>query len=506
MTKYLLAVYCIITLTQLHAQKSINGRIVDTSTNNNIPFATISYNNKSGVISNNAGHFQLYINEAIKASDSLFFSCLGYENKSIAALQYTDSIVYLNPKSIELSEVLVSNKSYTAEEIIKKAYNNLKQNYHPNFKKSTLFLRESFYTNYLKNEAKLTTSTIPEINQELIDSVLTALPKQTDIHIETLAQLYTQNKAELATKLNIKKAAHLYDKNNELSIEGLENRFNSILKKRIKRNSYFKIKSGIFGVKQEIDSSLFDDNTNAQKETENFLEEQQKKEDANKQHFLNYRKGIISNIENKSLNFSYPFLEFLKKSGKYNFELSDYQFIDNDFAYKILFSPKRGADYKGTVYINTSDFAVVRIDYENVKHLRNFKLFGVSYNKTVHKGIIMYSKNNTTNTYNLKYAESETFSDFSIKRPLKIIEKNKHTKGRRKQNELETDIHFIISNKAKSELVVFENSTITETDFNNFTEQPKVKPTYLPNYDPEFWNGYNVIEPNQAIRNFKSLK
>jgi len=53
---------------------------------------------------------------------------------------------------------------------------------------------------------------------------------------------------------------------------------------------------------------------------------------------------------------------------------------------------------------------------------------------------------------------------------------------------------------------VFDNLAIKETEFVTFEEQPKVKPVYLPKYDPEFWKGYNVIEPNQAIRDFKSLE
>jgi len=95
---------------------------------------------------------------------------------------------------------------------------------------------------------------------------------------------------------------------------------------------------------------------------------------------------------------------------------------------------------------------------------------------------------------------------FGVKRPLKIIEKNKHTKGRRKQNEISSDLHFIVSNITKKELVIFKNESIPEMQFNDFTEKANVNPTYLPKYDPDFWKGYNVIEPNQAIKDFKSIE
>ena len=108
--------------------------------------------------------------------------------------------------------------------------------------------------------------------------------------------------------------------------------------------------------------------------------------------------------------------------------------------------------------------------------------------------------------YVLKYADKEDGTNFGIKRPLKVIEKNKHTKGRRKQNELSSDIHFALSNTEKSELVVFETDPLSESSYEAFTEESKVKPIYLPAYDPNFWEGYNVIEPNQAIKDFKSIE
>jgi len=125
------------------------------------------------------------------------------------------------------------------------------------------------------------------------------------------------------------------------------------------------------------------------------------------------------------------------------------------------------------------DFAIVRIDYENVKTLNSFKLFGLSHTRNLKKGTLIYSKNEAEK-YTLKYAEVEEGSQFGVKRPLTIIEKNKHVKGRRKQNELDTDIHFIMTIKQKSELVVFENEQIPEASFTNFKENPSIKPVYLP--------------------------
>ncbi|WP_341216898.1 carboxypeptidase-like regulatory domain-containing protein [uncultured Wocania sp.] len=491
-----------------NAQESIHAKLIDSTTQKPIPFATIELNKKSGVISNENGVFQMYLDKKITKKDSLFINCLGYETKRIAIKKFTDSIIVLSTKSIELDEVLVSNKKYTVDEIIEKAKENLANNYDFDYSKSRLFYRQSDNNNILKNTIDIKKSTIPEINQKFVDSVLYIMPKNSGNYTEILGDFYQKPISKDALKLDIIKASNLYDKNNEISFEGLEEKFNNIFKKHVKRDSYFKIKSGIFGTKEDIDSSLFGETKEVDKDIEKtkaFIEEQKKKEAERKKNFLRYRKRAISNLEASSFIFEDSHLNFLEKSNRYEFELLDYQFLNGEFAYKITFTPKRKEDFKGVIYVNTDDFAIIRLDYENVKPLKKFRLLGISFSQYLTKGTFIYSKNDT-DKYALKYAEIESGNKFGIKRPLKIIEKNKHTKGRRKQNEISTDINFQVSNIVKKELVVFENESITEATFNSFKEKAKVKPTYLPKYDPEFWKGYNVMEPNQAIKNFKSIE
>ena len=488
------------------AQQVINSKILDSISTKPIPFATVSTSKNSGVISNSSGSFTLNLSKKHAKNDSLFVRCLGYETKRFLLKSFTDSIIRLSPKSIELDEVLVSNKDYSAEEIIDRIKENLNTNYDFSFSKSRLFFRSSDYSKMLKNSVNIKKSSIPEFNQKFIDSILMIMPKEADEYTEILGDLYSKTGQQHAQKLDIIKASHLYDKSLEISSDGLEERFNKIIKKHIKRDSYFKIKSGIFGTKSDIDSSFFD-NQNAKEveQTQAIIEEKKKQDIARKQDFLNYRKYEITELRKNSFIFEDSDLNFLEKDNRYDFKIEDYSFLNDDFVYKISFTPKRKADYKGVIYVNTADFAIVRLEYENVKALQNFNLLGLSYRYFLKKGTLIYSKNEN-NKYTLRYADTESGNKFGIDRPLKIIEKNKNTRGRRKQNELSSDIHFVILSKQKIELVIFDNLSISETDFTNFEEQPKVNPVYLPKYDPEFWKGYNVIEPNQAIRDFKSLE
>ena len=89
-----------------------------------------------------------------------------------------------------------------------------------------------------------------------------------------------------------------------------------------------------------------------------------------------------------------------------------------------------------------------------------------------------------------------------VRRPLKIIEKNKIVKGRNKQNELAGDMDFVIISVEKNEMIVFETENINQTTFDGFTENNTISPTYMPKYDPTFWEGYAIMEPNTAIKEF----
>ncbi|WP_055442606.1 carboxypeptidase-like regulatory domain-containing protein [Lacinutrix himadriensis] len=486
-----------------HAQDLIAAKIIDSITQNPIPYATISLNNTSGVISNDFGVFHLNIKKKFTKTDSLFISCLGYETKQLPIKSVTDSIISLSPKSIDLDEVLISNKNYSIDEIIDFIKDSLPTNYSHDPQKNKLFFRQSYHSNIVKKNIVIEKTTIPEFNQNFIDSILRVLPKKSSNYTEILGVLYKNNAADTINKLDIIKASELYDKNNEIDSEKLEEKFNAIARKHIKRDSYFKIKSGWFGTKTEIDSSLFE--TPEEKESVAYLEAKKKKEKERKENFLKYRKRTISNLENRGFLNEDSNLNIIHKSNRYEFELLDYAFLNGNFVYKIAFKPKRGEDYKGTMYVNTDDFAIIRLDYENVKALRDFSLLGVSVNHYLQRGTIIYEKNKA-DTYALKYFEIVDGESVGIKRPLKIIEKNKNVKGRRKQNEVSANINLKITNINKKELVVFENDNITKEAFNNFKEKAAIKPTYLPHYDPDFWKGYNVIEPNQAIKDFKSIE
>ncbi|MFP4845070.1 carboxypeptidase-like regulatory domain-containing protein [Winogradskyella sp. PE311] len=489
-----------------YGQETFSSKLLDSITKEPIPFASIQFNSKSGVISNDNGEFNITIKRKIRSDDALVISCLGYEQKQVLLFDFNSEIIYLKPKTFSLDEVLVTNKEYTIDEILNKIKEGLATNYEFEYAKRKLFFRESYYTKMDKYDVTLGKSSIPEINQQLIDSLLDIVPKSNSNHTEILGELYGKIEPKQYQKMEILKACRLNDQSSEINLDNYEKRFNDIFKKYVKRDSYFKIKSGWFSVKEEMDSSMFGDKKEKEnKVTEAIIAEKKKKDSIRKLGFLRWRKMMIHNFENNNFIDEENDLNFIHKSRRYEFEISDYAYINNMFVYVITFKPKRSEDFAGTIYVNTADFAILRVDYKNVKPLSRFALLGISMKKYLKEGTIIFEKN-SNDKYALKYID-ETFGEqVGVRRPFKVIEKNKNVSGRRKQNELKGDINFVVRNIEKTELVIFETEIISESDFKTFKENALVTPIYLKQYDPNFWKGYNIIEPNQAIKDFKAIE
>ena len=106
--------------------------------------------------------------------------------------------------------------------------------------------------------------------------------------------------------------------------------------------------------------------------------------------------------------------------------------------------------------------------------------------------------------YELRFLDKIVGNKMGVRRPLKVIEKNKYVKGRRKQNELSMELDISNFNREKYEVVVFQNDLISKEEFNGAVENEYIKATYLSRYDPEFWKGYDIMEPNEAIRTFSA--
>lgn len=478
--------------------QNISSTVLDSTTLQPVPYATIILN-KNGVITNEEGKFSFLMTESIKETDSLFISCIGYESIGKPLNQFTGKAILLSPKAIELKEVIVSNKDYTPEEILELVEENIGKNYKNSFTKKRLFLRES-YRNYIeKSNYTIKESTIPALNKQFLDSVLKSIPSNDTYYTEVLGDLYGSEDQD-EQKLDLIKASELYDKNSRLDMENLEERFNEIIKKNVKTDSYFKVKSGLFGTKIDAEE-LFDQEVDSS-EVESLNKELEKTTER-KKFFANYKRSTLANLYTNLPIFKNTDYNVLWKSNRYDLILEDFTYIGDKPLYVIDFKPKRSEEFKGKLYIDANDFALIKMDFENVEPLRKFNLLGISLNEYLAKGSILFDKD-ADGTYSLRYYEITKGNRVGFKRPVKIIEKNKNVKGRRKQNELHLKIDAAFNGRNKYEVVVFDTESISEAQFNAFTEKNDVLPQYMPKYDPDFWKGHTIMEPNMAIKEFTS--
>ena len=106
----------------------INGTVYSKSIKEVLPYGTISViNNNIGTLTNSKGEFKIIIPKIMK-NDSLSISYIGYKTKRIPISEIKNQlVVYLEEEETSLNEVVVT--TYTANSIVRKAIQNIPNNY-----------------------------------------------------------------------------------------------------------------------------------------------------------------------------------------------------------------------------------------------------------------------------------------------------------------------------------------------------------------------------------------
>ena len=483
--------------------QEFTGRVLDLKTKNPVAYATIQYAKNRGVVTNEEGYFS--INLPASNLDNLLVSSMGFETQEFKSSQLENNIIYLKSKVIQLEDIFLSNKKLTGEEILERAKSRVAENYNFNLRKKRFFFRESNVSKVNKFLLDIDESTIPDINQELMDSISESIPKYSDSYKEVLGDFYGDYSQQ---KIEIIKAANLFNPQSKTSLNKLTNRLDDIFKENVKKNSYLKIKSGLFGVKVDAEEI-------AEERKENVKEEKEKKkptpeelanaENDRRKEMVNSTNENISSILKNTFWKEDGIFDLFDKLNRYKYEVEEYTYFDNEIVYVIAFEPKGRSEFRGRVYVNTSDFGVHRIDYTNVKPLKKFRLLGISAIDDVYQGKMIFSKDEN-GKYVPRYFEQESGQSIGVDRPLTVIEKNKNVMGKRKQNELDMDILINISQLEKCQFVVYGSQELDDEITDETGSSQEFDFRTFKRYDPDFWKGYNIIEPNAAIREFTALQ
>ncbi len=487
-----------------HSQE-ISGIVIDSLNKQPIPFVAITSNFNKSTISNEEGKFKIHKDSFFSNKDSLFISSIGFTPITISCNGVQEVEIILSAKAIELKSVEVKNrKKMTAIEIIDKVKNNVKNVYDFDYLSKKIFWRETTIAETTEIDLKIKKSSIKEFDQLFMDSIVSTIPVKSNFYIETLSEFYGNRNPE-KQKINAIKSAQLLNKENQISLELLEKKIQPIVELRIKPDSYFKFKSGIFPVDLSLDGVDLRavDSTDVSR-----LEKIKKKKLDERKNFNLTNRNFIREMSNFYIDFKKKKLnlEIFNKSRMYDFILVELSYLGYEPVYIIDYFPRSSkVKYKGRIYIHADDFALIRYDYQSIEPLRDFNLFGISFKVENRHGIRIFKKN-TNNKYDLYFGENYYENSFGLDRPLKIIEKNKNVRGRRKQNELKMNILFKGDSSTKTEYIVLNNGVLRKIDFDSYKEIEAEIPYNLNEYDPKFWNGYNIIEPSKVVKDFKIEK
>jgi hypothetical protein len=143
--------------------------------------------------------------------------------------------------------------------------------------------------------------------------------------------------------------------------------------------------------------------------------------------------------------------------------------------YKIRFNSKKKKDYSGYLLVDVEDFGVHKIIYQSNKHEKRIKLFGLFFEERLNNRTYDFVKNHL-DKYTLYHIYEESQQLAGIKRPFKIIEKNKVVKGRNRQNVLSMDVNFSIKEIYQKEIYFNSFTPITKEEFDAFKLTHRVVP------------------------------
>ena len=164
-------------------------KVIDSLTKEPIPYATVLFSNNTGVITDDNGRFEL-LEEQSRNNDSIYVSFIGFKTLSRELSSLKDSLLILSPNPIELNEIVLTNREYSAEEIVEKIRENISQNYEIQILDNLLFFGQKESNELNRMKISKYKSSIKELNRSFLDSMLNSMDKKNEyrrkIHSSTL--------------------------------------------------------------------------------------------------------------------------------------------------------------------------------------------------------------------------------------------------------------------------------------------------------------------------------
>lgn len=469
---------------QVEAQ-AVSGVLRDKKTDETIPFADIKTGDKYGAITNKQGEFNIQTKN-LKATDSVVFSSMGFQRKSIALKDLDQETVYLSPEINRLDDVYLMDKKPDPREILEKVREKADENYASTYQKYSIFKRKSETARPKKLELDfkrvsfLSRKKRKHFNQKL-EEVAANSDITSHIYKDSYVNLYQGDAGEFKLKQNL--ATELSNPDKQVSTNGLVHRVFNLIGDKLKSAKTFKVRSGIFPLEDSWDIQEYI------KEKDSLKTDERKKD-------------FVALFQKYNLSTG-PHFEFITKPTDYAYTLEGLTNYNEELVYAISFRPRTGdAKFKGKLHVSTSSFAVLKLTYELTEEESTpgiIKFFlGIKHETNAKSGMAVYRKN-AEGTYASRYISVSGRERFYLNRRLALIENSDKSSRIKVKAKIHVDIH-----QGNDEQYLFVKSeNISESDYADFSESSGITIEHIQKYDPQIWEEYNIIAPDEAIRNFE---
>lgn len=467
----------------------IRGTIIDKSTNEVLPYANIVILHKyKGTVSNERGGFSFDLSP-FSPKDTLCFQYIGYQSQKILVKQATSEMsIYLEEDMINLSEAFIYGNPPNPKDIIKKVVENKDKNYKYITSNNQVFIRSRDISDIENLSTNIKKLSISQLDEDMIQNTVKKVPRHITSYTDFLGNLYFFEGKSDSLKVAPKRTVSL----KEIELDEFEQigKIFENLFKETGEEEYWKVKSGIFSQKLEIEEEIKNDSI-----TETPIEDDSSSA-------RNMRSNIKYWLEYSSIEDSDEW-EFLYSTGKYKYTLAGGTRVNGEDVFIIDFTPKSGGEYIGRVYVSTTSYALIRADYEYAsgKTGRDIHLLGIGYTEDYFKASIYFEK--VGDSYQLKYFSKKVGHHYSINRSLQLIKKRKRWLVNKTLNEIKVKLKMAVKAEESVEVLFLNHKQISKEQFAQFNPPKRMKIQYIEQFHDDLWKGYSIIEPTKQMREYK---
>jgi hypothetical protein len=267
--------------------------------------------------------------------------------------------------------------------------------------------------------------------------------------------------------------------------------FEDIRKSNLDEDVYYKFRSGIIAKKMKpdpVNDSLWKEYKN---DTLNYTVETRL-----------VKEEVVKLLEDyasiRSKNW-----EFLRDRGKYDYMKDEVTIYNDEPVYRISFKPRNRGLFEGIMYISTTSYAVLQLDfaYAEGKQSEKFQIAGFGHLMKYKRGRVIFEQGNSG--YHVKYINALQREFAKVNRDFSILKKHKRGLIDKELNEIKMEVQLEFDMESTWELLVLNREEIQPGVIESVEEPLFMKFRKEYTYTPEMWDDRTVIVPDSELKKYK---